>query len=50
MEEKKEVLTEEEDILNDKGFALIYNISMVSSIATVAMFIVGLALYLAVIA
>ncbi len=48
MENKKEVISEEENILNDKGFSLMYNITMVSAIATVAMFVLGTALYLTV--
>ena len=49
MEDNKEkIVTEEENALNDKGFALMYNITMVSAVATVAMFVIGLALYLTV--
>ena len=48
MEDKREVVSEEEDILNDKGFSFMYNLTMVSAVATVAMFVVGTAIYLAV--
>ena len=48
MEEKKEVVREEDNILNDKGFSFMYNLTMVSAVATVAMLVLGLALYLAV--
>ena len=34
---------------NDKGFALMYNITMVSACATVAMFVLGTILYLAIV-
>ena len=46
--EKVNAVAEEEDIFNDKGFSFMYNLTMVSAIATVAMFILGVALYLAV--
>ncbi len=52
MEENKvvELLEEEkkEDAMNDKGFAMMYNITMVSAVATVIMFVIGTALYLTV--
>ena len=47
MEERK-VVNEEENILNDKGFSFVYNLTMVSAVATVAMFVLGLAVYLSV--
>ena len=47
VEEINEV-AEEDNILNDKGFSFMYNLTMVSAVATVAMFVLGLALYLAV--
>ena len=50
MEEKEVVKTEEQNALDDKGFALMYNITMVSAVATVAMFVIGTALYLAIVA
>lgn len=46
--EEAKVVSEEEDMLNDKGFSFMYNLTMVSAVATVAMFILGLALYLTV--
>ena len=50
MEDKKVETLEKENILeNDKGFAIMYNITMVSAVATVAMFVLGTALYLAVV-
>ena len=48
MEDKREVVSEEENVLNDKGFSFMYNLTMVSAVATVAMFVVGTAIYLAV--
>ena len=50
MVENKEMVMEEENILNDKGFSFMYNLTMVSAVATVAMFVLGTALYLAVMA
>ena len=47
-ENEEKVVSEEEDILNDKGFSFMQNLTMFSAIATVAMFILGVALYLAV--
>lgn len=49
MEERNEVV-KEENVLNDKGFSFMYNLTMVSAVATVAMLVLGLALYLAVVA
>lgn len=53
MEERRietEEKIENENILeNDKGFAIMYNITMVSAVATVAMFVLGTALYLTVV-
>lgn len=48
MEENREIVSEEENMLNDKGFSFMYNLTMVSAVATVAMFVLGLALYLTV--
>ena len=45
---KVEVVEEEKNILDDKGFAFMYNLTMVCGVATVAMFVLGTALYLAV--
>jgi hypothetical protein len=45
---EKEIVSEEEDILNDKGFSFMYNLTMVCGIGTVVMFVVGTAIYLAV--
>lgn len=50
MAKKKEIVSEEENVLNDKGFAFMYNLTMVAGIATVGMFVLGTALYLTVIA
>lgn len=48
--EEREVVAKEENILeNDKGFAMMYNITMVSAVATVVMFVIGTALYLTVV-
>ena len=53
--EEREIITQEEKVENenvlenDKGFAMMYNITMVSAVATVAMFVIGTALYLTVI-
>ena len=48
--EEREIITEEEKVENvlenDKGFAFAYNLTMVSAIATVAIFVIGTALYL----
>ena len=49
MEKEKEIISEEENVLNDKGFAFMYNLTMVCAVATVAMFVLGTALYLAVV-
>ena len=48
MEKEKEIISEEENVLNDKGFSFMYNLTMVAGIATVAMFVLGTALYLTV--
>lgn len=50
MEEKEvvEVENEKKDALDDKGFSLMYNLTMVSAVATVVMFVIGTALYLTV--
>lgn len=52
--EEKEIMTEEQvenksSLDNDKGFTVMYNITMVSAVATVAMFVIGTALYLTVV-
>ena len=48
MEENKKIVSEEENVLNDKGFSFMYNLTMVAGIATVAMFVLGTALYITV--
>ena len=48
MEDKREVISEEENVLNDKGFSFMYNLTMVCGVATVIMFVIGTAIYLAV--
>ena len=48
MEKEKEIISEEENVLNDKGFAFMYNLTMVCGIATVVMFLIGTAIYLTV--
>ena len=45
---ENEIISEEENVLNDKGFSLMYNLTMVCGVATVVMFVVGTAIYLAV--
>ena len=55
MEEKEVLLSEEEemaasDVNNEKGFSMTYNLTLVSAVATVAMFVVGTALYLTIVA
>lgn len=48
--EEREVEVQEENILeNEKGFNMMYNLTMVSAVATVAMFVLGAALYLTVV-
>lgn len=47
--DKKEIVSEEGNILNDKGFSVVYNLTMVSAVATVAMFVIGTAIYLTVV-
>lgn len=48
MAKKKEMeIVEEENILDDKGFAFMYNLTMVCGVATVALFVIGTAIYLA---
>ena len=51
MEEKEVVKTEteEKNALDDKGFSVMYNLTMVSAVATVAMFVIGTALYLTIV-
>lgn len=51
---EKEIMTEnaveeKNSIDNEKGFAFAYNLTMVSAVATVAMFVLGTALYLTVV-
>ncbi len=45
---ENEIISEEENVLNDKGFSFMYNLTMVCGVATVVMFVVGTAIYLAV--
>lgn len=41
---------EEHNVLdNEKGFSMAYNLTMISAIATVVMFVIGTALYLTVV-
>ena len=47
MEDKREIISDEENVLNDKGFSFMYNLTMVCGVATVAMFVLGTAIYLA---
>ena len=46
--EREIISDEEEDILNDKGFAFMYNLTMVCGVATIIMFLIGTAIYLTV--
>ena len=48
MEDKREIISDEENVLNDKGFSFMYNLTMVCGVATVVMFVIGTAIYLAV--
>jgi hypothetical protein len=48
MEKEREVISEEDNIFNDKGFSFMYNLTMVCGVATVIMFVIGTAIYLAV--
>lgn len=48
MEERKVETYEESSIKSEQGFAFAYNLTMVSAVATVAMFVLGVALYLTV--
>ncbi len=45
----KEVVSKEEDIMNDKGFAFMYNLTMACGVGTVVMFVIGTAIYLTVV-
>lgn len=45
---EKGIISEEENVLNDKGYAFTYNLTMVAAVATVAIFTIGVALYIAV--
>lgn len=45
--DEKEVVVEKSTLENEKGFSMLYNITLVSSVSTVIMFVVGTALYLA---
>ena len=51
--EEREFINEEEElnnsIDNEQGFAFAYNLTMVASVATVAMFVIGTALYLTIV-
>ncbi len=52
--DEREIMAEEKvenksTVDNDKGFTMMYNITMVSAVATVAMFVLGVALYLTVV-
>lgn len=48
--EEREVAEKKENILdNEKGFNMMYNLTIVSAVATVAMFVIGTALYLTVV-
>ena len=48
MAKKKEMeIVEDATILDDKGFAFMYNLTMVCGVATVALFVIGTAIYLA---
>ena len=46
--EREIISDEEEDILDDKGFAFMYNLTMVCGVATIIMFLIGTAIYLTV--
>ena len=48
MVKENEIVSKEENVLDDKGFAFMYNLTMVCACATVAMFVLGTALYLTV--
>lgn len=50
MENKEVVVEEKKNTLEDEqGYAMTYNITIVSAIATVAMFVLGTALYLTIV-
>lgn len=51
MEEREFIEEEKVDssIDNEQGFAFAYNLTMVASVATVAMFVIGTALYLTIV-
>ena len=50
MENKEVMVEEEKNVLEDeKGYAMTYNITIVSACATVAMFVLGTMLYLAIV-
>lgn len=52
MEERRieeEKVVEKSSVDNEKGYSMAYNLTMVSAVATVAMFVVGTALYLTVV-
>lgn len=57
MLEEREIMTEELEVVkevdnsinNEKGYAFAYNITIVSAVATVAMFVIGTALYLTIV-
>lgn len=51
MLEEREIMTEElnvekSNVNNEKGFAFAYNLTVVSAVTTVAIFVIGTALYL----
>ena len=48
MKKEREIIFEEDNVLNDKGFSFMYNLTMVCGVATVIMFVIGTALYLAI--
>jgi hypothetical protein len=45
---EKEIISEEDNIFNDKGFSFMYYLTMVCGVATVIMFVLGVALYITV--
>ena len=49
MEEIKTVEEKESVLESEQGYAFAYNLTMVSAVATVAMFVIGTALYLTIV-
>ena len=47
--EEMELEQLEKDALNEKGYSFAYNLTMVSAVATVTMFVLGTALYLTIV-